>query len=172
MVTLGEPGDDQVSRDVNFACRIHPAAQSDIGKQQWVTGFHNELSLCVKCCRMVDSVPRWQLSLSGPIQSDHLTIAVCDDTLGRKHYSVHSWKAGPDCGKLILLLKAKISHCVTAASNNGFVANFASSLCKLCQFVVLVKEIRPQSSTARTSGSLYCSRYHTASSLGFRGRGK
>jgi predicted protein tyrosine phosphatase len=29
---------------------------------------------------MVDSVPRWQLSLSGPIQSDHLLIAVCDDT--------------------------------------------------------------------------------------------
>ena len=30
---------------------------------------------------MVDSVPRWQLSLSGPIQSDHLSIAVCDDTV-------------------------------------------------------------------------------------------
>ena len=43
-------------------------------------GFHNELSLCVKCCKMVGSVPRWQLSLSGPIQSDHLSIAVCDDT--------------------------------------------------------------------------------------------
>ena len=27
-------------RDVNFACRIHPAAQSDIGEQQWVTGLH------------------------------------------------------------------------------------------------------------------------------------
>ena len=25
---------------VNFACRIHLAAQSDISKQQWVTGFH------------------------------------------------------------------------------------------------------------------------------------
>ena len=33
------------------------------------------ISLCVKCCRMVDSVPRWRLSLSGPIQSDHLSIA-------------------------------------------------------------------------------------------------
>ena len=33
------------------------------------------VSLCVKCCRMVDSVPRWQLSLSWPIQSDHLSIA-------------------------------------------------------------------------------------------------
>ena len=86
-------------RDVNFACRIHPAAQSDIGEQQWVTGFHNELSLCVKCCRMVDSVPRWQLSLSGPIQSDHL-IADCDDTAfgeGTLTWQdpVHSWKAGP-----------------------------------------------------------------------------
>ena len=37
---MGETGDGQVSRDVKFACRIHPAAQSDIGKQQWVTGFH------------------------------------------------------------------------------------------------------------------------------------
>ena len=66
--------------DVNFACRIHPAAQSDIGEQQWVTGFHNELSLCVKCCRIVDSVPRWQLSLSRSIQSDHLSIVDGDDT--------------------------------------------------------------------------------------------
>ena len=31
--------------------------------------------LCVKCCRMVDSVPRWRLSLSWPIQSDYLSIA-------------------------------------------------------------------------------------------------
>ena len=43
-----------VLRDGNFACRIHPAAQSAIGKQQWVT-----VSLCVQCCRMVDSVPIW-----------------------------------------------------------------------------------------------------------------
>ena len=26
--------------DGNFACGIHPAAQSAIGKQQWVNGFH------------------------------------------------------------------------------------------------------------------------------------
>ena len=32
-------------------------------------------SLCVKCCRMFDSVPRWRLSLSWPIQSDPLLIA-------------------------------------------------------------------------------------------------
>ena len=31
--------------------------------------------MCVKCCRMVDSVPRWWLSLSWPIQSEHLAIA-------------------------------------------------------------------------------------------------
>jgi hypothetical protein len=81
MVTLGgTQGWLGVVRDVNFACRRHPAAQSDICEQQWVTGFHNELSLCVKCCRMVDSVPRWRLSLSRPIQSDHLSIAECDDT--------------------------------------------------------------------------------------------
>ena len=31
-----------VSREfiVNFACKIHLAAQSDIGEQQWVTEFH------------------------------------------------------------------------------------------------------------------------------------
>ena len=28
----------------------------------------------VKCCRVVNSVPRWRLSLSWPIQSDHLSI--------------------------------------------------------------------------------------------------
>ena len=33
------------------------------------------ISLFVKCCRMVDSVPRWQLSLSWPIQLDHPLIA-------------------------------------------------------------------------------------------------
>ena len=75
-------------RVVNFACRIHSAVQSDIGKEQWVAGF----IMCVKCCGMVDCVPRWQLSLSWPIQSDHLWIP--DPMillLGREH----SWKAGP-----------------------------------------------------------------------------
>ena len=49
MVTLalGEPGDGQVLKNVNFAYRIHPAAQSDIGKQQWVTGFHCVWSIVV-----------------------------------------------------------------------------------------------------------------------------
>jgi hypothetical protein len=56
--------------------------------------------VCVKCCRMVDSVPRWLLSLSWPKQSDHLTIAVwMIPPLGREHSHgktpVHSWKAGP-----------------------------------------------------------------------------
>ena len=42
--------------------------------------------VCVKCCRMVDSVPRWWLSLSWPIQSDHLWIADrMIPTSGRKH---------------------------------------------------------------------------------------
>jgi hypothetical protein len=49
---------------------------------------------------MVDSVPRWQLSLSLPIQSDHLVIADSDDTAfgaGTLTWQdpVHSWKAGP-----------------------------------------------------------------------------
>ena len=42
--------------------------------------------LCVKCCMMVDSVPRWPLSLSWPIQSDHLSIADrMIPPLGREH---------------------------------------------------------------------------------------
>ena len=49
---------------------------------------------------MVDSVPRWLLSLSWPIQSDHLWIADHDDTaFGAETLTwpgpVHSWKAGP-----------------------------------------------------------------------------
>ena len=32
MVTLREPGGGYVSGDGNFACRIHPAAKSVIGK--------------------------------------------------------------------------------------------------------------------------------------------
>ena len=83
--------------------------QSDIGQQQWFIGFHNELSLCVKCCRMVDIIPRWQLSLSGPIQSDHLSIEDCDDTAfgagtltwqDSTFLESRSWW-GHDCGKLL-----------------------------------------------------------------------
>ena len=49
---------------------------------------------------MIDSVPRWQLSLSRPIQSDHLLIADYDDTVfgaGTLTWQdpVHFWKAGP-----------------------------------------------------------------------------
>ena len=49
---------------------------------------------------MVDSVPRWQLSQSRPIQSDHLSITDYDDTtfgMGTLTWEdpVHSWKAGP-----------------------------------------------------------------------------
>ena len=34
-VHWGNPGGGQVSRDGNFAFRIHPAGQSVISKQQW-----------------------------------------------------------------------------------------------------------------------------------------
>ena len=55
--------------------------------------------VCVKCCRMVDSVTRWQLSLSWPIHSDHLLITdQMIPPLGREHSHVktqYSWKAGP-----------------------------------------------------------------------------
>ena len=49
---------------------------------------------------MVDSVPRWRLSLSWPIQLGHLWIAdQMIPPLGREHSHgkdpVHSWKAGP-----------------------------------------------------------------------------
>ena len=49
---------------------------------------------------MVDSVPRWQLSLSWPMQSDNLSLADCDDTaFGAETLTwqdpVHSWKTGP-----------------------------------------------------------------------------
>ena len=42
-------------RDINFASWIHPAAQSDIGKQQWVTGIH-----CVRSVAGLLIAPRWQ----------------------------------------------------------------------------------------------------------------
>ena len=75
--------------------------QLDIGEQQWVTGFH---CVCEVLQEMVDSVPRWQLSLSWPIQSDHLSIAdwmlhhVTTFWAGTFSWQdpVHSWKAGPD----------------------------------------------------------------------------
>ena len=72
----------------------------DIGEQQWVTRFHDEHSVCVKCCRMIESLPRWRLSLSRPIQSDHLWITDCNDTAfgaGSLTWQdpMHSWKAGP-----------------------------------------------------------------------------
>ena len=44
-------------------------------KWHWQAAVGHWVLLCVKCCRMIDSVPRWRLSLSGPIQSDHLLIA-------------------------------------------------------------------------------------------------
>ena len=56
--------------------------------------------VCMKCCGMVDSVQRWQLSLSEPIKSDHLLIADCDDTAFEAETltwqdPIHSWKKGP-----------------------------------------------------------------------------
>ena len=69
-----------MSRDVNFVCRIHPTAHSDIDKQQWVTGL------------MVDTVPRWRQSLSWPIRIRWYGL-----WWGTYSWQdpVHSWKAGP-----------------------------------------------------------------------------
>ena len=55
---------------------------------------------CQRTCRGPISKP-----LTRPIQSDHLLIADSDDTaLGAGTLTVHSWRAGPDCGKFIYLL--------------------------------------------------------------------
>ena len=90
-----------MSRYVNFASKIHSAGQSDIGEQQWVTGFH-----CVW------SVVGWLIVYQDgnylyPGQSfDRRS----DDTAfeaGTFSWQdlVHSWKAGPGLnGKFIYLL--------------------------------------------------------------------
>ena len=49
---------------------------------------------------MRQTLPSWRLSLSRPIQSDHLAIANYDDTAFRAgaltwQDPAHSWKAGP-----------------------------------------------------------------------------
>ena len=50
-------------------------------KRHWRAAVGHWVSLCAKCWRMVDSVPRWRLSpTKWPIQSDHLLIADSDDT--------------------------------------------------------------------------------------------
>ena len=74
-----------MSRDVNVACTIHPAVQSDIGEQQWVTRFHR----------------RWQLSLSWQANTVRPSVDCrLDDTAfvaGTFSWQdpVYSWKAGP-----------------------------------------------------------------------------
>ena len=100
-------------RDVNFTYRIHPAVKSDTGEQKWVTGFHNELSLCVKCCRMVDSVPRWQLSVPRSIQSDHLSIADYDDTTYRSWREHKNSKTQyiPGPGEVMTVENKQIRRC-------------------------------------------------------------
>ena len=45
----------------------------------------------VKRCRMVDSVPRWQLSLSWPTQSDHLAIGWYCQYIPENQVLVRSW---------------------------------------------------------------------------------
>ena len=71
-------------------CREMSTLPAGYIPQHKVTSVSSSGSLgfivCVKCCRMVDSVPRWQLSLSWPIQSDHLSIAdQMIPPLGREH---------------------------------------------------------------------------------------
>ena len=55
---------------------------------------------------MVTKMETISKPLTRPIQSDHLSIADCDDTaLGAGTLTVHPWRAGPDCGKFILFIK-------------------------------------------------------------------
>ena len=83
---------------------------------------------------MVDSAKMAIYLYPGKILADHLSIkshlrdaprdthgatADYDDTaLGTGTLTVHPWRAGPDCGKLLLLLKwaysTKGNHCGTA----------------------------------------------------------
>ena len=49
--------------------------------------LHHTVHWVLLCCRMVDSIPRWRLSLFWPIQSDHLSIT--------DWMILPSWKAGP-----------------------------------------------------------------------------
>ena len=53
--------------------------------------------LCGKCCRMVDSVPRWWLSLSWPIQSVDRRLDITAFGVGTFSWQnpVHFCKAGP-----------------------------------------------------------------------------
>ena len=95
-IHLGELGVERFQlclQDTSRSTKWHRRAA--VG--QWV-------SLYVKCCRMVDSAPRSQLSLSWPIQSDHLLIADwMISPLGQEHshektqYSRSWW--GHDCEK-------------------------------------------------------------------------
>ena len=57
--------------------------------------------VCVKCCRMVDSVPRWGLSLSWPIQSDHLLIADQMIRLLRQEHSHDKTQCIPETQVLV-----------------------------------------------------------------------
>ena len=75
---------ETISSEPYFRCKEMSTLRAGYIPQHKLTSASSSGSLgfimCVKCCRMVDSVPRWGLSLSSPIQSDHLLIAVCDDT--------------------------------------------------------------------------------------------
>ena len=62
-------------------CQLCLQDTSRSAKRHWRAGVGHWVSLCVKCCRMVDSVPRWRLSPTNwPIQSDYLSITDYDDT--------------------------------------------------------------------------------------------
>ena len=78
-----------MSKDINFACRIHSTVQNDIGKQQWVTGFHCILRGWLIVYKDGDYLYPGQYSQT---RSD-------DTVFGAGAFSwqdpVHSWKAGP-----------------------------------------------------------------------------
>ena len=71
-----------MSRDGNFACRTHPAAQSAIGEQQWVT-VSQRTSVCTE---LVDSM----ITLEEPRELLEKEKFELLDTSSR---SKHSWQA-------------------------------------------------------------------------------
>ena len=75
-------------------------------KQHRRAAVGNWVSVCVKCCRMVNSVPRWTLfpnQLANIVRpSDDCRLWYCLRGGNINMYNVNSWKAGPWLENLFL----------------------------------------------------------------------
>ena len=78
-----------------ISCRIQPAAQSDIGEQQWVTGFCWEWSVVGWLIVYQDG----DYLYLGQYSQTFIDLRLDDTAFGVGAFSwqdpVHSWKAGP-----------------------------------------------------------------------------